>query len=215
MFICLDKPTWVTSHDCVEKIRRIYIDQKVGHGGTLDPLATWLLVIAVGADTKKLWQLLGADKTYHATIDFSVQTDTWDTDYWKVYHQWPVDLLQQTICIDGEERLFPSKEQFDVLFSRILGTHLLPLTPFSAKKYQGKKLYEYARAWTPIYMDVPMCLKTYRIIEYTFPQISVELTVGSGTYIRSLAYRIGKQVGLWWTLTMLRRIAVGNLLVPH
>lgn len=215
MFILVDKPQGRTSFDLVQKVKRLYPEEKVWHGGTLDPLATWLLVIAVGKDTKKLDQLLWSPKTYITTIDFSVSTDTRDLDYRKEYKQWPVHHESSTINIDWKNILFPTVEQFHATLTSILGTHNLPLTPFSAKKIHWKKLYSYAREWTPIFLDVPMTLRSFQILDLTFPQLTVELEVGSGTYIRSIAYRLWKQFWLGWSVTMLRRIRVGNLSIPH
>lgn len=214
MFVLVDKPQWWTSHDIVEKIRRVYGDEKVGHGGTLDPMATWLLVVAVGKDTKQLGKLLGATKSYTTTIDFSVSTDTRDMDYRKEYTQWPIESNNQTIQVAGMRRSFPSRAEIEAKLQSIQGTHLLPLTPFSAKKIDGKKLYAYAREGTPIFMDVPMSVLRYKIVELSFPKVTLELTVWSGTYIRSIGYRLGRSFGLWGTLCVLRRTSVDGLHVP-
>jgi tRNA pseudouridine55 synthase len=214
MFILVDKPQWCTSHDIVDKIRRLYREEKVGHGGTLDPAATWLLVVAVGKDTKKLDMLLWAPKTYITTVDFSVSTDTWDLEYWKEYTQWPVYHNPDAIEVSWNKIIFPSIKQFHHQLTSLLGTHDIPLTPFSAKKIDGKKLYTYAREGNPIFMDVPMTVHAFHILDYTFPQLTIEIEVWSGTYIRSIGYRLGKQFGLWGTLSMLRRTKVGALSVP-
>lgn len=214
MFLLVDKPQWYTSHDVVEKVKRLYRWEKVWHGGTLDPMATGLLVIAIGKDTKKLWSLLWAEKTYLATIDFSVSTDTWDMDYRQDIQQWKTDPEQEMIEVDWKLLSFPTQAQLKHALERIRGEHPLPLTPFSAKKVHGKKLYEYAREGNPLFLDVSMTLLSYTIREVSFPCVTLALTVWSGTYIRSIGYRLGKQFGLWGTLTMLRRTAVGKLNVP-
>lgn len=214
MFILVDKPHWRTSHDIVDKIKRLYCEDKVGHGWTLDPSATWLLVVAVGKDTKKLWLLLWSPKTYITTIDFSILTDTWDLDYRKEFVQYSVHRAPESIEIDWTLVPFPSVAEFHEKLSSILWTHNLPLTPFSAKKVDGKKLYAYAREGTPIFMDIPMTVYSFEILDCTFPQLTIEIEVGSGTYIRSIGYWLGKQFGLWGTLSMLRRTKVAWLLVP-
>ncbi len=214
MFILVDKPKWYTSHDIVDKIRRLYREEKVGHWWTLDPMATWLLVVAVGKDTKKLDQLLWCSKTYITTIDFSVATDTRDMDYRQEYKDYSVNHEEQTITVNWTVLPFPSMEKFFATLQSAIWVHDFPLTPFSAKKVNGKKLYEYARAWTPIFMDVPMCVHAFQILDVAFPQITLELHVGSWTYIRSLWYWLGKQFWLGGTLTMLRRTKVGALCVP-
>lgn len=205
MFLLIDKPQWKTSHDIVEKVRRIYGDEKVGHGWTLDPMATWLLIIAVGKDTKKLDTFLWAKKTYETTINFAIHSDTWDLDYWKEISYLPINDKETMICVDWLWLPFPSLAQIENQLTSLLWTHPIPLTPFSAKKIQGKKLYEYARAWTPIFIDIPMTVYHYEVVDMTFPSITVRFTVWSWTYIRSLGYWLWKQFGLWGTLTMLRR----------
>lgn len=214
MFVLVDKPQWWTSYDIVNKIHRLYPEEKVGHGWTLDPLASGLLVVAIGKDTKKLDRFLWSTKTYVTTIDFSVTTDTRDLQFRKEYTQRPVDHSSASIQIAGTPVAFPSLEQFHKALTALLWTHQLPLTPFSAKKVAGKKLYVYAREGKPLFIEVPMKVISFQILDYTFPQITVELEVGSGTYIRSIGYRLGKQFGLGWTLSFLRRTKVGMLEVP-
>lgn len=87
---------------------------------------------------------------------------------------------------------------------------MLPLTPFSAKKIDGKKLYEHARQGNLIQQERLMKVNSFKIIEYAFPILKVELDVGSGTYIRSIAHRLGKQYGLGGILTALRRTSIGE-----
>ena len=122
------------------------------------------------------------DKTYIATIDFSQKSDTWDTQY-REYHE----------QLDPETLQAPSLEAINELLQNKLGTTPFPLTPFSAKKVDGKKLYEYAREGNPIFMDVDMTVHSFKIVSYSFPQLELEISVGSGTYIRSIAHRIGEQ----------------------
>lgn len=212
MFLLVDKPKGYTSHDVVDKVKRLYRWEKIGHGWTLDPMATGLLVIAIGKDTKKLGSLLGLDKTYRTTIDFSKHTDTWDMEYRKEYEELLCDTKKQTIMIDGIIKNRPSLIDVQLLLDRMLEEELFPLTPFSAKKIEGKKLYEYARAWTPIFIDSPMKVYNYTIIRYDFPLLELELHVWSGTYIRSLWHWIGRELWLWSaTLIQLARTKVGTL----
>lgn len=87
MFLLVGKPKGFTSFDVIRKIKRIYPGEKIGHAGTLDPMATGLLIVAIGKDTKKLKEFVGLDKTYLAMIDFSKKSDTWDLEYWKYYEE--------------------------------------------------------------------------------------------------------------------------------
>ena len=120
-------------------------------------------------------------------------------DYWKEFSE-----------IHTTEDNQPTLPQIEEKLQSIIGTPNLPLTPFSARKARGKKLYEYARAGKPIFMDVPMTIHNYKIIDYTFPELKIELHVGSGTYIRSIAYRLGQKLGTGWILTALRRTSIEN-----
>ena len=101
----------------------------------MDPLATGLILAATDSDTKLLGSLTGADKSYRAMVDFSRASDTWDLDYWK-----EIRTLDPTTYED-----IPSSSQIEEVLNTLIGTPSLPLTPFSAKKVNGKKLYEYAR----------------------------------------------------------------------
>jgi tRNA U55 pseudouridine synthase TruB len=101
------------------------------------------MLIAVGKDTKKIDQLVGLDKVYIAFIDFSQKTDTRDSDYWKDHETFPV--VNNSIVMGDKTIEAPDQSKIVDLLDSIIGTHLLPLTPFSARKRKGKKLYEYAR----------------------------------------------------------------------
>lgn len=90
----------------------------------------------------------------------------------------------------GEQKDFPLRLEIETVLEQMLTTREFPLTPFSAKKVNGKKLYEYARAGEPIFLQTPMRVYTYTLIDYTFPTLTIQCTVGSGTYIRSLAHRL-------------------------
>ena len=218
MLLLIDKPSGITSHDAISAVKK-HLRQplrdaisdedkaqgikppkiKIGHAGTLDPMASWLLIAATDSDTKQLHTLTGQDKRYETTIDFSIQTDTRDMDYRQVHKQ-----------LDMKDLSKPSLDAITSSLDTLIGTHDLPLTPFSAKKVDGKKLYDYARAWKPIFLTVPMTIHGYEIIDYAFPLLTLRLHVGSGTYIRSIAHRLGTQCDLGGTLTMLRRTQIGE-----
>ena len=131
MLLLIEKPSGYTSFDLIRKLKRLYQGEKIGHAGTLDPLATGLMIVAIGKDTKRLKEFVWLDKTYIATIDFSQTSDTRDTDYRREHEQLDISTLTA-----------PSQEEIESTFESILGTHALPLTPFSAKKRKGKKLYD-------------------------------------------------------------------------
>ncbi len=206
MFLLIDKPTWFTSFDLIRKIKKLCPRKtKIGHAWTLDPLATWLMIIAIGKDTKRLKEFVWLDKEYIATIDFSQKSDTWDTDYWKYIEQ-----LDLTWKIESGELQIPSRGDIEKKLLNKLWVSQRPLTPFSAKKVKWKKLYEYAREWNPIFVDTDMELLDFEILEYEFPVCKIRLHVWSGTYIRSIAHWIGEQFWVGGILTGLRRTKVGK-----
>lgn len=212
MILLIDKPKWYTSFDIIRKLQKLYPKESIGHAGTLDPMATGLLIVAIGKDTKKLWTFLEEDKSYIATIDFAQMSDTWDMEFRKEHtvlkHSLPGEEVQGLYNSTWERVSAPLLEDIQKHMDSIIGTHMLPLTPFSAKKIWGKKLYEYAREWNPIFIDTPMTILSYEVLSYTFPLLTLRLDVGSGTYIRSIAHRLWSQMWCWGILTQLRRTRI-------
>jgi len=207
-FFLVNKPKNYTSHDIVDKFKFFYYWEKIGHSWTLDPMATWLLIIAVWRDsTKHLWKLLGMDKTYVTEIDFSILTDTWDMDFYDTKIEYKV--LENGIEKDWKFIKAPSLEQIKKELDKLIPEAELPLTMFSAKKKDGKKLYELAREGIDLKLKQKMKINSYEILEYNFPKLKLRLNVWSGTYIRSIGYWLGQQLGLGWTLTMLHRESIG------
>ena len=210
MFLAVDKPQWITSYDVIRRLKKLFPRKtKIGHSGTLDPMATWLLIIAVYKDTKRLQEFLGADKCYETTIDFSKMSDTWDMEYWEKYEEYVVD--NNEVVIDGVRQSTPSLEQLKEKLDTIIPSATLPLTPFSAKKKNGKKLYELARAGVEVNESREMVVHNYEIVSYDFPLLKVKLDVGSGTYIRSIGYWLGQEFDLGGILTSLRRTKVADV----
>lgn len=222
MLLLIDKIPWITSQDAISAVKKALREPyrnalsdeeklagvkpakiKIWHSWTLDPMASWLLIAATDKETKQLHHLTGLDKSYIATIDFSIITDTWDTNYRKEYKVIPLSKGGR-----GDQNI--TESTISSLLSSLIGTHKLPLTPFSAKKVNGKKLYEYAREWNPIFLTVPMSIHGFEILDYQFPLLTLRLDVWSGTYIRSIAHRLGNQFDLGGTLTMLRRTQIGE-----
>lgn len=219
MLLLIDKPIWITSHDAISAVKK-YLRQsardtlseaersagikppkiKIWHAGTLDPMASGLLIAATHKDTKLLHSLTWSDKTYETIIDFSKRSDTWDLDYRKLLE--PIDPFMYEDV--------PTLSQIEDILNTLIGTPNLPLTPFSAKKVDGKKLYEYAREWKPIFLTVPMTIYGYKILDYQFPFLKLKLHVGSGTYIRSIGHRLGTQIGGDAILTSLQRLSIGE-----
>lgn len=198
MLIIVDKPVWISSFDVIRVLKRELLEKKIWHSWTLDPLATWLMLIWTGDDTKRLNDLIWLDKTYETIVDFSKKSDTWDMWYWNYYEE---------INVKGKEiNINEIKNKLD----SIIPEYEMPLTPFSAKKKNWKKLYDLARRWEHIIETRLMKTYWYEILDYKFPELRLRLDVGSWTYIRSIWHWLWQQFGLGWILTMLRRIRIGE-----
>lgn len=194
-FLNLNKPLGWTSHDCVAKVRRLLGMKKVGHGGTLDPLATGVLPIALGRATR-LIQYLPADKAYRATVRFGVRTASDDLDG-EILAQTPVpDLTLERV----RQHLPPFLGQIEQIPPK-----------FSAIQVDGRRLYDLARAGADV--DVPA--RQVEVYDLTvlgwqggeFPELALAIACGGGTYIRAIARDLGEAVGCGATLAQLQRTA--------
>ncbi|WP_423839821.1 tRNA pseudouridine(55) synthase TruB [Vibrio mytili] len=193
--ILLDKPTGISSNDALQKVKRIYFAEKAGHTGALDPLATGMLPICLGEATKFSQFLLDSDKRYRVIAKLGERTNTSDSDG-EVVETRPVDVNLENLesCIEkfrGESDQIPSM--------------------FSALKYQGKPLYEYARKG----IDVPResrKITVYEIVLHRFEGDEVEMEVhcSKGTYIRTIVDDLGEMLGCGAHVTMLRRTGVAK-----
>jgi tRNA pseudouridine55 synthase len=201
--ILVDKPFGWTSFDVVNKIRwnlkqKLKIKKiKVGHAGTLDPLATGLLVICTGKNTKKIEQLTGAPKSYTGTILLGKTTPSFDleTEY---------DSIQDTSSV--------SLEHIEQVRKGFVGIQQQIPPVFSAKQIDGKRAYDYARAGKSIEMKAnEIEISSFKLHVGRFPEIDFEINCSKGTYIRSIASDFGKNLGCGGTLISLRRISSGEL----
>lgn len=193
--VLLDKPTGISSNDALQKVKRIYFAEKAGHTGALDPLATGMLPICLGEATKFSQFLLDSDKRYRVIAKLGERTDTSDSDG-EVVETRPVsvDLETLTACIEkfrGETDQVPSM--------------------FSALKYQGKPLYEYARQGIEVPRESRK-ITVYDIVLHRFEGDEVEMEVhcSKGTYIRTIVDDLGEMLGCGAHVTMLRRTGVAN-----
>ncbi len=191
-----DKPTGWTSHDVVAVLRKRFPKgTKVGHTGTLDPLATGLLVVLVGPCTKLQARLQGMDKTYSGTIRLGVKTDTGDITG-KVVEEKPLPALD----------LKALQKAADALHGEISA----PAPAYSAVKHEGRPLYAYARAGEEVPVKARTALvKTWKVLAWDAPEMSYRMEVGSGTYVRTLAEVLGEKLGCGGTVSALRRETVG------
>lgn len=209
MIILANKPSWRTSNDVVQYIKHQTQSKKCGHAGTLDPMATWLMILATNEDTKLLQTYIGHDKHYEATIDLSQSSDTRDQEYWEFHQSYP--LQEWWLEIDWKYIPWPdiSTIQWFLHDLYIHKSYTLPIPPFSAKKINGTKRYTMARSWDQPIVEQSMDIYHIDIVDYKPPFIRISCHVWSGTYIRSIAYRLGIQLHTWWILTSLTRTHIG------
>ncbi len=174
---------------------------KVGHAGTLDPFATGLLIVGVGAATKKLTALVGVDKTYEATARLGATSETYD----------PEGPITETDT-GANARFAPTGEEIEAVLAKFRGTFEQKAPLHSAKKINGKKLYELARKGTATEEMRPTKIVTItelEVLDYAWPELKLRVSCSSGTYIRSLADDIGRELGCGAYLTGLRRTRIG------
>ncbi|EJG1888064.1 tRNA pseudouridine(55) synthase TruB [Vibrio parahaemolyticus] len=193
--ILLDKPTGISSNDALQKVKRIYFAEKAGHTGALDPLATGMLPICLGEATKFSQFLLDSDKRYRVIAKLGERTNTSDSDG-EVVETRPVDVTL--------EKLEASIEKFRGESDQVPSM-------FSALKYQGKPLYEYARKGIEVPRESRK-ITVYEIILHRFEGDEVEMEVhcSKGTYIRTIVDDLGEMLGCGAYVTMLRRTAVAK-----
>jgi tRNA pseudouridine55 synthase len=200
-FLNLHKPVDFTSHDCVAKIRRLLNTKKVGHGGTLDPLATGVLPLAIGNCTRLL-QYLPTDKAYRAVVRFGMDTTTDDLEGEVVNSPGAIDLTLSTI---------------QAVLPQFIGTITQVPPLYSAIQVNGRRLYDVARAGETI--EVParqVQVNDIQVVHWQpgeFPELTVDIDCGSGTYIRSIARDLGRIVGTVATLVQLTRTKSCNLIL--
>lgn len=193
--IVVDKPSGITSFDVVRKIRSRFKIKKVGHCGTLDPLATGLLVILLGKDTKLFSKFSTFDKAYKASLELGLSTSTGDC-------------LGEVLERKGIENL--STSDIESVFKDFIGDIIQVPPMFSALKYHGKKLYELARQG----LEVPRkerLIKIYdlKICDLRLPYVDFYVHCSKGTYIRTLAQDIGKRIGCGACIVDIRRTLLG------
>lgn len=208
--LLVDKPTGITSFDVIRRLRKEYREQgeqspKLGHGGTLDPAASGLMIIGVGSGTKKLQEYLKLPKEYVAEIRVGERRSTGDMDG-TVIETTPVRELDES--------------QIRSVLSEMVGILTLPVSAYSAIKKDGVPMYKRARKAEKAGEEVtelPMRDMEVMVAEYgghycadSVCVVTVRFYVGSGTYIRSLAEEFGRRLGYPATLESLRRTKIGE-----
>lgn len=191
----INKPSGITSHDVIDKIRRVVGIKKVGHTGTLDPMATGVLIILIDKATKEQPRFLRLEKEYVALIKLGQSSDTFD----------------KTGKIQKNSDTRPSKEHIKNALKDFVG-EILQIPPvYSAIKIKGKKMYEMARQGIKIKPQPrKIFVKSIQILKYSYPYLKIQVECGSGTYIRSLANDIGIRLNTGAYLEELIRTRVGD-----
>ena len=194
--IVIDKPIGITSFDVIRVLRRNLKERRIGHTGTLDPLATGILVICVGKATKLAQDIEGYEKEYVADLELGFKTDTYD--------------IEGKVLAKVEEFNI-SYENFEETLETFKGDIKQIPPMYSAIKVDGKKLYELAREGVEIERKArDVSIKNLETISFDGVKAKIDCTVSKGTYIRSLIYDLGEKLGTFATMTGLRRTRVGE-----
>ena len=200
-FVLVDKPSGWTSHDVVGKARGLLRQRRVGHAGTLDPMATGLLVLGLGRATRLIRFIQEGIKVYEATALFGVATDTLDAD--------GAILSRDEMDVDEADVRRAAK--------RFVGRIMQVPPMVSAKKVDGRRLYEMAREGIEVEREaVPVDVYEIDILDVTpgpYPEVEFRVRCGTGTYVRTLADDIASALGGRAHLTALRRCSIGSLAV--
>ena len=194
--LCIDKPKGWTSFDCIRRIRRLLSTKKVGHAGTLDPLATGVLVVAVGECTRLLEYLTADQKTYEVQMELGKISTTYDAE---------------GELTEGSARIPSAKEIQDVV-AQFLGEGEQVPPQFSAVHVNGVRAYALARKGEKVEMPKrSIVVYEGKMESYTYPYCTLTFTVSKGTYIRSLVHDIGEALGVGAYITELKRTKSGTL----
>jgi tRNA pseudouridine55 synthase len=201
--VLIDKPTGWTSHDVVAKVRKVVGTKKVGHAGTLDPLATGLLVLGIESGTKLLTFLVGADKTYEAVIRLGQQTISDDSE----------SAIISTASPDEIAEL--SDEDIAREIAKLTGIIMQTPSSVSSIKVAGKRAYDLVRAGEEVELKArEVKIFSFEMLSVTrvsgFMDVKVRVECSSGTYIRALARDLGNLLGVGGHITALRRTKVGH-----
>lgn len=197
--ILIDKPENMSSFQVCEQIKKKFNLNKVGHGGTLDPFSTGLLILGINKGTKLLNFFLEEKKEYTGIIELGKETDTYDVTG---------QVISQVNELNiKEEEILNAVKEF---------TGVIEQTPppFSAAKHKGKPLYKYARKGKIIKKQPrKIFIETFEILKVNLPEIEFRIVCSRGTYIRSIAHDLGNYLGTKGYLKKLRRTAIGNFRV--
>lgn len=193
--IVVNKPKGITSFDVIRKLKKILKTKKIGHTGTLDPLATGVMLVCVGRATKLASDLEAKDKIYIADFDIGYATDTYDIEGKKI----------------AENIIEVSKENLKQSIKKFIG-NIKQIPPmYSAIKIDGNKLYHLARKGIEVERpERDVTIEYINLLDFKDNKVKIETKVSKGCYIRSLVYDIGQDLGTYATMTALQRKQVGD-----
>jgi tRNA pseudouridine55 synthase len=189
--LVLDKPHGPTSSACIQKIKRQLKQPKIGHAGTLDPMATGVLVVLLGQATKLASYLSQGGKTYQGTLELGWETDTYD--------------IQGTVTRTASWKQISAEQVHrEIMHWNMLKEQIVP--PYSAAKHRGKALYSLARSGRDVPVKIkPVTIDQVQVLHVELPRVSFRIHCSVGTYVRSLAHSLGKRLGCGAVLTSLVR----------
>jgi tRNA pseudouridine55 synthase len=193
--LLVDKPSGWTSFDVVHKIRKTFRLKKVGHAGTLDPLATGLLIVCSGKRLKQMQDLIGLDKEYEGALELGIRTPSYDTE---------------TEVSERHSTEGISPDAVTAAMRTLEGSQLQIPPMWSAVKVHGKPLYRYAHAGRTVERTArPVHVAEFVPLNIALPRVTFRVTCSKGTYIRTLVDDLGVRLGCGACLTSLRRTRIG------
>ena len=193
--LLVDKPILWTSHDVVDFVRRVTGQKRVGHAGTLDPMATGLLALLVGEATKSSAEFMGMDKDYRGSMRLGMVTDTWD--------------LEGRILSEKSAEAV-DRGKVEKIFSSLTGTQSIIPPSYSALRKEGKRFYELARQG--VMLEPPpreITVSEFRLEHFETPEAYFFMSCSKGTYVRSLCHIVGEKAGCGAVLSSLVRTRIG------
>ena len=192
--LLIDKPSGITSRDVINLLCKKLNTRRIGHTGTLDPLATGLMVVCVNKATKLVELLTNHDKSYIAKVKLGVKTDTYDIT---------------GNVIEENNNYEIDKEELDKILKSFIGTYNQEVPIYSSIKVKGKRLYEYARNNETVTLPKHLVtIKKIELLDFNEDSFTFKVMVSKGTYIRSLINDISNKTGICMTMEELRRITV-------
>jgi tRNA pseudouridine55 synthase len=193
--LLINKPQGRTSFSLIRALRKLTGIKKIGHAGTLDPFATGVMILLIGREYTRLSdKLLLQDKEYLATVSLGVTTDTYDCDG----------------KIVARSKKIATLEEIEQVIGKFQGEMEQIPPMYSAKKIQGKKLYEFARKGEMVERTPAKVRMTTEILSYSYPNLKLRVCCSKGTYIRCIAHELGQLLGCGAHLSQLNRIRSGS-----